>query len=187
MLNVAGTQFIPRAFRSRAGGKEVLDSDLLIPPSQTGYQEANVPSAAKFITSRGTGVSGLAGGWATRTPGNLARIRPVVWWRRSESQGEIAGAWAKADQEEGVINTSSDGIELFGRVSGVGGANPQAWVWPNQWTFGSGFTDKFRVYGFSSAWQLHEIVDATPKRVLLGNGIKAGQSRAFILMPLKSP
>lgn len=188
MLNVLGTQFIPRAFRSRAGGKEVLDSDLLIPPSQTGYQEANVPSAAKFITSRGTSVSGLAGGWATKAPGSLAaRVLPVVWWRRADSSAEVFGAWLLTGRDEGVALASSNGLELFGKVSDAGGVNSQAWMWPNGWTPGSGFADKFRVYGFSGSWQLQEIVDATPKRVLLGNGIKNGSARGFLLIPLKTP
>ena len=156
LLNAAGTQFIPRAFRSRAGGPPILDSDLLIPPSQTGYMEANVPSAAKFITSRGTGVSGLAGGWATKAPGSsAAQNLPVVWWRRSDGSAEVFGVWVPTERDEGVALASSNGLELFGKVSDKGGANPEAWQWPNGWTAGSGFADMFRLYGFNSSWQLH--------------------------------
>ena len=43
--------------------------------------------------------------------------------------------------------------------------------------------DKFLVFGFSSAWSLQEFTDASDKEVIVGNGLKNGAARGFVLMP----
>ncbi len=48
---------------------------------------------------------------------------------------------------------------------------------------GSGLEDKFLVFGFSSAWSLQEFTAASDKEVIVGNGLKNGAARGFVLMP----
>jgi hypothetical protein len=187
MLQAAsGTNYISRAFRSRANGATVLDTDMLIPPYQSLVPDyGDIPSLALAISEPVTGKSGIAAGWAASfLPAGTWDPRPVVWWNRTNSAAEPTNAsFAPMVITEGRINAVRNGLELFGQVSEAGGTNAQAWRWPNGWTHGHGFSDKFLVYGFESQWVLKEIVDASDAGLLLGNGTKSGLNRAFILVP----
>ncbi len=150
LRNDADTDDIPRAFRSRADGTTVVPTDFLIPPLQAGsVNDDDVPSMAKFVTPRVGSSSGFSGGWATLDPLGLPLHKPTIWWRRIGNDSEDAGKWVPIVQTEGVVNGSSDGEELFGSVASFGGTNPKAWRWPDGWTLGHGFDDKFLTHGFS--------------------------------------
>jgi len=44
-------------------------------------------------------------------------------------------------------------------------------------------SDKSLVFGFSTAWSLQEFTDASDKEVVVGNGLKNGSVRGFVLLP----
>lgn len=186
LQRASGTNYISRAFRSRANGATVLDTDMLIPPLQTVVTNyGDIPSGALAISAPVSTNSGIAAGWAAlfSSIGEWDPL-PVVWWSRTNAAGEPTNAsFAPIATTEGKINAIRSALELFGEVSESGGANPQAWRWPNGWTQGHGFSDKYVVYGFDTDLVLNEIVDASDAGLLLGNGTKNGSNRAFILVP----
>jgi len=180
------TNYIPRAFRSRVNGATVLDSDMLVPPDQEIMPDhADIQSVALDISAPVGAYSGIAVGWGARFSDIGEWLpRPVIWWSRTNGSPEPDnGSFLPVTTEEGKVNAIRSAKELYGQVSDSGGANPQAWRWPNGWTHGHGFSDKFMVYGYENEWLLKEIVDVSDAGLLLGNGTKNSSSRAFLLVP----
>lgn len=181
-----GTEIHPE---DRVGGKngaKVLDTDMLVPPSQSIMTNpADIPSTALDISAPVGAHSGIAVGWVGKYfTTNDWDPRPAVWWSRTNTQPEPDNAsFAPVAFREGKVNAVRNARELFGQVSGVGGTDPQAWKWPNGWEHGHGFSDKFMVYGYGSEWVVNEIVDVSDWGVLLGNGTKNSSGRAFLLVP----
>ena len=180
-------QYIPRAFRSRSDGTTVLAGDLLNPPAQSPPLAipSDVPSIALAVSERSGVMSGVAVGWAGRQQDNAWLSQPVIWWSRTNDLPQPNNnAWVPLSGfDTGQVNAIGSGRALYGWVGTASGANRKAWRWVNGWTAGSALDDKFLVFGFTSSWTLQEIVDASDKEVLLGNGTKAGSARAFLLIP----
>lgn len=179
-------QFIPKAFRSQTNGNGVGPSEYLIPPFQDGVVQADVPSVALSINQRVGEYSGLAVGWAGYRIGLQWFERPAIWWPKTNGFSQPTNASSlelptsmNAGHAKVIANT---GI-VYGWISPDKGTNRLAWRWPNGWTKGGGFDDVINVYGFSDDWQLDEIVDATDTEVLIGNGRRSGNAKAFLLVP----
>lgn len=185
LLNGVG-QFIPKAFRSETNGKAVGPGEYLVAPFQSGVLQADVPSVALSINQRVGEFSGVAVGWAGYRIGLQSFERPAIWWPKTNGFSQPTNASSlelptsmNAGHAKVIANT---GI-VYGWISPDKGSNRLAWRWPNGWTKGSGFDDVINVYGLSDDWQLDEIVDATDTEVLIGNGRKSGNAKAFLLVP----
>jgi hypothetical protein len=179
--------FVPKAYRSRAGGAEVVATDFLIPPYQQGVTAANVPSQALAINERAGVLSGIAAGWAGSSYLNSWFNRPAVWWARTNSSSEPTNSyWLKMggdDISTGQVNSISSTGVMFGWVQLSVEEGRRAARWENGWTGNTFLDDKSAAYGFSDEWKLEEFVDGSDKDVILGNGKKNGRNRSFLLVP----
>jgi hypothetical protein len=181
-------QFTPKAYRGRQSGSEITASDFLVPPFQQDVNMANVPSEALTITERNEAKSGVAAGWAGRELDGAWIQRPAVWWSRTNGFPEPTNAFwvpiaAELQTSTGQVKAiTQDGV-LYGWVQMSPQTARRAARWENGWTANTFLDDKFEAYGFSDAWDLEELVDATGGDVILGNGKKNGAARAFLLIP----
>jgi hypothetical protein len=180
--------FIPKAYRSRSGGTEVLGTDFLIPPFQEGVTAADVPSQALAISERSGSLSGIAAGWTGRREGDEWLQRPAVWWSRTNGLPEPTNAyWLKlafaGEETTGQANAINASGVIYGWIRASASSERRAARWINGWTPNTFVDDKFEVYGFSEQWQLEEFVDATDNDAILGNGLKNGSARGFLLVP----
>jgi hypothetical protein len=181
--------FIPKAYRSRAGGAEVVATDFLIPPYQEGVTLADVPSQALAVSERSGTHSGVAVGWAGRGLDGEWLKRPAVWWARTNNSPEPTNAFwvpivgAVDDESTGQANAISAGGVLYGWVKVSLEEKQRAARWENGWTANSFLDDKIQAYGYSDEWELEEFLDATNTEVIIGNGRKNGSPRAFLLVP----
>lgn len=187
LLNSSGV-YIPRGFRTEASGTSVSAGHYLQPPEQPEVTNPiDVPSKPLAISAREVGRSGLAAGWARRKVSSSYWQQPSIWWHRYDGQPEPANtSWAKMPAhpyKTGQINAISQGTVFYGWVGDSAGASRKAWRWPKGWEEGAGLEDKFLVFGFSAAWSLQEFTAASDKEVIVGNGLKNGVARGFVLMP----
>jgi len=183
--------FIPKAFRSRAGGAEVVATDFLIPPYQEGVTVADVPSQALAVSERSGSNSGVAVGWAGWSYNAEWIERPAVWWSRTNGLPEPTNAFwvpiaGELNRSSGRVNAIGGNGVLYGWVRTDPEDERKAARWENGWTKNSSLEDKSQAYGYSDQWQLEELIDATDKDVILGNGKKNGVARAFLLIPQPS-
>jgi hypothetical protein len=179
-------QFIPRAFRGRTNGAAVSATDYLVPPHQEGVVPLDVPSSALAISPRANEWSGVVVGWTGKKVLSQWYPRPSVWWQRTNNSPEPTNsAWLKlpyAATAGEATSITSTGV-IFGWISFDAGVSRKAWRWPNGWSDGGGLDDKINTYGFNELWSLDDIVDVTDLEVILGNGVKSGSKRGFLLIP----
>jgi hypothetical protein len=186
-----------RAFRTRPGGQSIAAQDLLPPPPQAGYDDPDIPAAARAIGPGTATLSGIALGEAALDPLSPDyRTLPVRWLPRAKVAGSweanAAGSFGAVNDEMGIRHGSwlaaspADGSgEYFGWDQASGETKTSAAWWRTAFGSSVRLNDAFAVLGFGtgSVWQLTSVVDANDGRRLLVVGTKNASERAILLVP----
>jgi len=186
-----------RAFRTRPGGQSIAAQDLLPPPSQTGYDDPDIPTVARAIGPGTSTASGVAVGEATKFGGLWDyQVLPVKWTARTSSSGvwnaNGAGVFGFVDSGTGVRHASwlamtpADGSgEFFGWEQSDGDTETSASWWPRENGYSVRLDDAFAVMGVGTGgtWKLSAVIASTSSRRLLVQGKKNGAERAILLLP----
>lgn len=186
------------------------DSDLRrrqgrLPRQPLGPVDRLVRSGGSWLTEKNRALcispnGTYIGGYATRTQSSPAVDEPTaVAWSGTTMSSLFTeptlqlgrGSEARAVNNSGEFvgsRTLENSVGQFiprafrGRTNGAG-VSRKAWRWPNGWSDGGGLDDKINTYGFNELWSLDDIVDVTDLEVILGNGVKSGSKRGFLLIP----
>jgi len=186
-----------RAFRTRPGGQSIAAQDLLPPPPQAGYDDPDIPAAARAIGPGTATLSGIALGEAALDPLSPDyRTLPVRWLPRAKVAGSweanAAGSFGAVNDEMGIRHGSwlaaspADGSgEYFGWDQASGETKTSAAWWRTAFGSSVRLNDAFAVLGFGtgSVWRLTSVVDANDSRRLLVVGTKNASERAILLVP----